>query len=382
MDFTIFLIFIILSAITTLIVFFIFRKSPTPILDEAASDYAEGLNLLLSGQREDALKKLKEAVTKNSRNVDAYLKIGDILRDSGRVEKAINVHKYLTVRKGLKPKQHNDILHGLAKDYLAARQYDKAFEVLNKILEENKTIVWAQEMKLNLYEQKEEWHNAFQIYKEINKSKSDVKYGRLALYKVQEGLNYFKNGSDKEAKNCFKEAIKIDPKSPPAYIYLADAYTKESRKNDALRILKEFVAKVPSQSYLVFERIKDLLYEGGVYGEIENLYLEIIGTQPENIMAHLALAENYEKKGEFEKAIATCTDVLEKEPSNDFAKKYLVRLYHKSGDNEKAVNQALELIDESLKRKELFKCGLCGYESEEAFWRCPDCFEWETSTKN
>ncbi|MFQ5771131.1 MAG: tetratricopeptide repeat protein [bacterium] len=383
MDFTIILIFIILSAISALAVIFLFRKKPvTTLIDEAASDYAEGLNLLFSGKREQALKKLKDAVTKNSRNVDAYLKIGDILREMGQIERAINVHKYLTVRSGLKMKQQEDILHSLAKDYQAANEYDKALGVLNKVLEEDKSIVWAQEMKLRLFEQKEEWDNAFQVYKDFKKNRKDFKNGRLALYKVQKGLQFIEDGKDKDAQNCFRDAIKIDPNSPPAYIYLADIYKRENRKSEALKILKQFVEKVPSQSYLAFERIKELLYEGGVYGEIENLYFEIIDAQPNNLMARLALAENYEKKGELEKAINVCLEVLEKDPAYNLVKKYLVRLYHKSGDEDKAVNQALDLIDESLQQKECFKCELCGYESEEPFWRCPECLEWETFVKN
>ncbi|NIU94119.1 tetratricopeptide repeat protein [candidate division KSB1 bacterium] len=365
-----------------MVAFLLFKRSPdSTAVDQAAADYAEGLNLLLEGNREVALKKLKEAVSKDSNNVDAYLKIGDILREMGQIERAINVHKYLTVRSGLTFKQRSDILWSLTKDYESAKEYDKALGVVNKVLAEDKNMRWAKEMKVQLHEQKEEWENAFQAYKQLHK-KNGRKSGRLALYRVQQGMQFIENGHEKEAQNCFRDAIKIDPTTPPAYIYLADSYRRESRKRDALKVLKEFVERVPNQSYLAFERIQQLLYEGGVFGEIENLYLDIIRTQPNNLMARLALIEIYEKKGEIEKAIDTSLEVLEQEPTNKQAKKYLVKLYHKTGANDKAVQEALDIIEQSLKQKEFFKCKLCGYESEEPFWRCPECLEWETSIRN
>lgn len=382
MDFSIVIILIIVSALAAILAIWLFKKNKTDDSEQAASDYAEGLNLLLLGKQEQALRKFRETVTKNSKNIDAYLKIGDILRDLGQTERAINVHKYLTVRTGLTTKQQHDILRSLAEDYLAAQEYDKALDVLNRILDENKNLPWAHEMKLRVFEQKQEWNNAFQTCKELKKLDRKFSNGRLALYKVQEGLQLIDEDNEKEAQNRFREAIKIAPESPPAYIYLADSYKRENRKRDALKVLKQFVEKQPSKSFLAFERLKELLYEGGVYGEIENLYLDIIQSQPDNHMARLALAENYEKKGEIRKAIITCQEVLELEPLNRAAKKNLVRLHHKAGNDEKALETALELIDTSANQKENFKCHSCGYESDELFLRCPKCSEWETVLYN
>lgn len=382
MDFTVILIFVVLSAITALMMIFVFRRRSAPGLEDASSDYAEGLNSLLAGDTEKALKKFKEAVTKNSQNIDAYLKIGDILRESGQFDRAVNVHKYLTVRTTLTAKQKREIYQSLVMDYQAAQEYDKAFDVLGKIISEDKNNTWAHEMKLKLYEQKEEWEDAFQVYKNLKKISKEFKNGRLALYKVQEGLKLSKNGKEKDAQARFRDAIKIDSQSPPAYIYLADSYRNEDRKEDALKVLKQFVEKVPSQSFLAFELIKELLYEGGVYGEIENFYLEIINSQPDNHEAKLALAENYKKKGEIEKAVNLCSSILESDPSNKAAKQYLIRLYHHTGQKDEALNLAIELIEASSKHKEKFRCSKCRHESDKPFWRCPGCFEWETAIQN
>lgn len=382
MDLTVVLILVILSAVAALVLVFVFKRKPFTKVEEATLDYTEGLNLLLLGRRESALNKFKEAVRKNSQLIDAYLKIGDILREMGEVRRAINVHKYLTVRTGLRPQQHLEILKGLTKDYQAAKEFDKALEVVNKILAKDKKNFWARELKLQLYEQKEEWDKAYQVCKELKKLKGEFKNGRLALYRVQEGLQLIEKGQEKEARSRFKDAIKIEPCVPPAYIYLADSYIREDRKGDALKVLKRFVEKVPEQSYLAFERIKELLYESGVYGEIENLYLELINNQPENLTVQLALSEIYEKKGELQKAIETCLDVLDKDPSNKTAKQYLVKFYHKAGKEREAVKLALDLINESLEKEKKFRCKNCSYVTKEPFWRCPACHEWDSFISN
>jgi lipopolysaccharide biosynthesis regulator YciM len=382
MDVLVILIFIIGSALIGVILVTLFRRDPSESTDQASSDYAEGLNFLLLGERESALQKLREAVKKNSTNIDAYLKIGDILRELGQVEKAINVHKYLTVRSGLNPRQQEDILRSLAKDYQAATEFDKALGVLSQVLQQDRTVRWAQDMQLKLYEQKQDWDRAFQVYKEHKKLFKEASNGRLALYRVQEGLQLIEDGKTKDGQSRFREAMKIDPKNPAAYICLADSLTGEDKGDEALKVLQEFVEKIPGQSHLAFERLEGLLYEGGRYGEIVTLYRKIIGKQPDNIDARLALAENYEKKGELGEAISACLGVLERDPSNELAKKYLIRLYHSSGDKEKAADHALTLVEDTLNQRKIFSCKLCDFESEKPFWRCPECLEWVTFTSN
>lgn len=346
MEATIILLIIILSATAALVAMLAFRKKSEHPADISGNNYADGLNLLLAGDRSGALKKLKETVKYDSKNIDAYLKIGDIFREFGQVEKAINVHKYLTVRKNLSNKQHNLIMNSLALDYIAAKEYEKALQVIDKVLEIEKSVPWAHQMKLDIYESSQDWGKAFQTYKEMKRKDSSLKGAKLAYYRVQEALELLKKEKIKEAYTKFKEAIKIDSTYAPGYIYLADLYESEKNQSAAFETLREFIDKVPAQSHLAFGRLKDILYEGGVYGEIENLYKGIIDKQPDNFVAYLALAENYEKKGELSLAIEVCEQVLARDSDNKAAQKYLVRFYHEKGQDEEALKIAIELLEE------------------------------------
>lgn len=353
MEMTAILLFVIIGALAALFSLLLFRKKTSPSADQAAAYYAEGLNLLLAGEREQALEKLKKTVSVDSENVDAYVKIGDILRSFGDTKRAINVHKYLTVRKGLTSKQHSTILRSLACDYFEAAMYEQALKVLQKVLDIDRNALWARQMRLKIHEATADWPKAFQAYKALKSQSGGINKRKLALFKVREGLRVSQEGGDeKEAQACFKEAIRIDPEGPAGYIAMADSYVGQERKDDALKVLRKFIERAPADSYLVFGRLKDLLYEGGVYGEIENIYHEIKKSQPDNLTVRMALAENFEKKGELERAVNECLAVLEKDPENKHARTYLVKLYHKFGNNAAALEMALGLIDEFLLKTE------------------------------
>ena len=61
--------------------------------------YAEGLDMLVSGKKYSAYNNFKEIISKDSNNVMAYLRLGQILRENGDNLKAIKIHKNLLLRK-------------------------------------------------------------------------------------------------------------------------------------------------------------------------------------------------------------------------------------------------------------------------------------------
>ncbi len=361
MEATVVLLFVILSAAIAVVAILLSRRNTGDTGDEATSHYTDGLNHLLAGRKSEALEKFRATVKQDSTNVDAYIKVGDVLRELGQPERAITVHKHLTVRTGLSPKQRQQILQCLATDYQVAKQFDNALSVLDQVLHDDRAADWAREMKLGILEAQEEWELAFQVCTELGRRNGRPRKARLALYKVHEGIKCQSAEQVKDARLRFRESIKIDPEGPPGYIYLADSYKSEGSTGEALKTLKEFVKKVPDQSFLALDRIKHLMYEGGIYSEISGFYEQLLRQHPENLSLRLALAENYEKKGDYQRAIDGCQEVLQKDPGNKEARKALIRLYHNAGDDDEALRIALELIDESVREKEKMEFDLQAY---------------------
>ena len=372
---------IIVAVILIAAVIFIIVKRPKHKRDDSA-EYTTALNYLILGKRKEALEKLRETVRLNTANIDAYIKIGDILRDEGMVDRAIKIHRGLTVRRDLSLGQKIEILRSLIKDYRASQKYDRAISVSKKLLELTNNEILARETLLKLYEDSKDWENAIDVLKKIQKEKGEKNDSLLALYKVEAGLNCVENGKERDGRLKYREAIKLDKTCPPAYLYLADSYLREERLEDALTELKKFTRNSPKQSYLGFQRIKEILFKIGNFGEIENIFHSLLMENPDNESIRFSLADIYEKKGEVNRAIDLCEQELERNPDSKLAKRYLAKYMARIGKEDKALSYAMELLESLLdKKEEQFVCRICGFVSREPKWRCPQCKAWNSFLK-
>ncbi|UCE05965.1 MAG: tetratricopeptide repeat protein [bacterium] len=346
---------------------------------DATIEYTTALNYLIIGEKRKALEKLRESLRLNTSNIDAYIKIGDILREQGSVDRAIKIHRGLTVRSNLTSAQKIDILKSLIKDYQAIEKYDRAIFVCQKLLEMTHNEVWVREIMLKLYERSRDWDGAFDILKKIQKQKDEKNGKLLALYKVEAGLKCIEQGKERDGRIKFREAIKLDKKCSPAYLYLSDSYIRENRYNDALTELKKFSSEVPQLSYLGFARIKDILFHEGIFGEVEKIFESLLQDNPDNESIRFSLADIYERKGELSRAIDLCHEALERNLESQQAKRYLAKFLTLTGNKERALQYALDLIENLMDRdEEQFTCNKCGFVSQEPKWRCPQCHEWNS----
>ena len=357
---------------------YLILKAPKKKKD-AAVEYTTALNYLIIGEKDKALEKLRESVRLNTSNIDAYIKIGDILREQGNGDRAIKIHRGLTVRRDLTSGQKIEILQSLIKDYQAFEKYDRAIYVCKKLLELTHNGIRIQEILLQLYELSGDWDRAFDVRRKIQKAKGEKDSQILALYKVESGLKCIENGRERDGRIKFREAIKLDKKCASAYLYLSDSYIRENRYDDALTELKKFGTKVPQMAYLGFARIKDVLYHEGIFGEVENIFESLLQNSPENESIRFSLADIYERKGELEKAINLCNDALERNPESQKARCYLTKFLSGNGRNDEALQYAMDLVENLLtKEEDRYICKTCGFISNEPKWRCPQCREWNT----
>ncbi len=364
--------------IVLLAVMYFILKTPKKRKD-AIVEYTSALNYLIIGEKQKALEKLREAVRLNTNNIDAYIKIGDILRDQGLANRAIKIHRGLTVRRNLILGEKIEILKSLIKDYQVIGKYDRAILVCQKLLELTHQEIWVQEILLNLYEGSRNWEKAFDTLKKIQKAKGEKDGRLLAMYKIEAGLKCIEEGRERDGRIKFREAIKLDKKCPPAYLYLSDSYIRENRYNDALTELKKFSTQAPQLSYLGFARIKDILFHEGIFGEVENIFQSLLQENPENESIIFSLADIYERKGELNSAINLCHEALERNPDSQQAKHYLAKFLARTKRSEEALQYALELIEDWIDRKEdQYTCKKCGFISNELKWRCPQCYEWNS----
>ena len=113
--------------------------------------YSEGLDMMVSGHLRAAYNAFKTIVQKDTENINAYLKLGQVVREGKNPEQALKIHKSLTLRKQLSLYAKLELHKNLALDYLVLSRYHDSIAEAEKVLDLDKRNEWALEHLLNIH---------------------------------------------------------------------------------------------------------------------------------------------------------------------------------------------------------------------------------------
>jgi lipopolysaccharide assembly protein B len=338
------IIIVFLLAVIALIIMFMYydrykkdRKGKDP------KAYIEGLRALLDGHDEKAFGCFRDVVAEDSNNIDAYLRIGGILRKYGKPDKALQVHRDLTLRHGISIADKKSILLAIAGDYKDLEDYKSATKALNELLALDSNDRKAYEQLLDILVKTEQWDDAFATKEKLIKLGRQHSKRDLAIYKYYQGQALFEKKSFHKARLLLKEAIGMDEACTPAYVTLGDSYIMENRLEDAVAAWRNMVRVVPDESYRVMGRLKKALFDLGRFGDISAVCDEILDVSPSNLYARLALADYHMKKGENSTAAEYLRKAVDNHPDSSLPLLELARLYLATGDQEK-LSDLMEII--------------------------------------
>jgi lipopolysaccharide biosynthesis regulator YciM len=227
---------------------------------------------------------------------------------------------------------------------------------------------------ISFYEKKNNWSEAFNVYKKYFKKDLNRYKKRMALYLVFEGLDLTKVDKQHEARIKFREALKIDSECTAAYFYLGKSYEDDDRLNDALTEWKKLSAVLPAKAYVVFEELERAWFELGSFSEAEKLYNSMINKDDTNLNAGLALARIFDKKGENDKVLDVFKGMGSEVQENLRLQSYRINALCNKGQYKQAVGQAINLLkDKGWLDKENYLCQECQFVSNKPKWICPQC---------
>lgn len=289
--------------------------------------YIEALRDLLDGRPESAFGKLRQVVAEDAENLDAYLRLAQILREHNKPERALQVHKDLTVRRGLPRAQKAAILRQLAEDYIALREYDTASAALKELTGLTPDDRWALQKLLQIHRELKQWDEAYDVAAQILKLDGNKSKRPLAWFRYQMGQEWQKKGEGRKARVLFKEALGLDPRMAVAFIAIGDSYRVEKRDEDAVEYWNKLIETVPEQGHLVIERLERALYDLGRFDEIEDVCRRILEHSPRDVQARLTLAKFYRNRGDLDQADDMLSQVLQQEPAHFGAFRSLVGIY-------------------------------------------------------
>jgi lipopolysaccharide biosynthesis regulator YciM len=337
--------------------------------------YQQGLDALLRGDTDEALLAFAETVEIDTDNVDAYIHIGNLLRERGEAARALQVHRELTVRAGQTPSQQWAVREALVLDLIALGRTEQAVEEAEELRELDRKNGRALGILLRAHEAAGDWERAFEARSELARLNGERANGALARYRSAAGESYLRAGKTREAERQFKSALRLDRNHPAALLRLGDLCYSRRRPERAVVLWKGLALTHPDKAHLVLERLETAYFERGRFSEMSLAYEEFLTRNPRDARILLALARMHIKKGDLTDAVRVLGRALEIEPESLPARLLLVDVHRRLGDVSRALDE-METLSREVPRAERFTCAACGATSEEFWTRCPACLAW------
>lgn len=339
--------------------------------------YRAGLDALLRGDRDEALLAFTETVHIDTDNVDAYIHLGNLLREGGETGRALRIHRELTVRAGQSPAQQRAVREGLVLDLIALDRPEEAVEEAEELYEMDRKNGRALRILLRAHEAARDWERAFEVRSELARVDGERVNGELANYRSAIGEGYLRTGKVREAEKHLRGALRNERNHPAALLRLGDIYYDRGRPERAVVLWKGLALTHPERANLVLERLETAYFERGRFSEMAQAYEEMLARNPRDARIMVALARMHIKKGDLLEASRALGDALEIEPESLPARLLLVNVHRRRGDLSRALDE-METLLKRFERAERFTCAACGAASDEYWTRCPACSAWST----
>jgi len=305
--------------------------------------YAEGLDMLIAGKRNSAYRNFKSIIEQDSNNIKAYLYLGQVVREGGNANKALEIHKNLLLRNKLSNYDKIELYKNLSLDFYQLGNIDKSIEYTKMIINIENINDWAIKQLIKYYKENNDWVHASEYLKVYLKIKNKQDNKKIALYKIQEGRILIKNNSYQSARDKFEESIELNPDLFIAFYFIGNSFAEESNyiydqsiqldneniensldRNDQSKKMKKeaenilakaipmwshFIENMPDYSWMILPTLKDALQALNRYDEIEKILLKSTKGKNVDILSHLA--DFYANKGEIDQALNTINKALE-----------------------------------------------------------------------
>lgn len=306
----------------------------------ADPEYVQGLQALLDGNRAEAEARLREAVSQDTSNIDAYIRLGEILIEKGDTERGLRLHENLALRRNLKPHEEKKVYRTLARDYLRTDRKARAISVLEGLLHDDPSDLVSASALLGLYLDTGSWEKADALLKTTARGRGQPR-AFATLYAEYGRARSATN--PKAALAALNEALKLDPSNIVAQVYLGDVQLSTGDVQEAVRTWTELVERRPDRNALVRQRLERAFYELGRYEETTSLYERLLRRVPEDTSLAAALAAIYLKMERSADAIRLLSRAVKSGRANVAVKAVLALLESSQPDYQKAQELLTEL---------------------------------------
>jgi lipopolysaccharide biosynthesis regulator YciM len=345
-----------------------FRTSP---------HYTQGLHYLAAGQLELAISELTKVVREDPDAVEVSQVLGNLLREAGQVERALQLHHALLEREDLTRAERAYALAGLGMDFRKAGFLDRATATFDEVVSRDPNNIHALIGLQKLHEERQEWHEAYQLQTRISRLRKTDDSLVLGHLQAAFGRAAAAAGDRDGAEKAFRTALSLDRRVLPAHLGLADLHlAKEPRR--AAAALEDAIQIQPDRAYVVFDRLARAYEACGEPSRFVARCEKLIEQDLRDWRARVTLARRLRGEGKHEEAYGLLIRAVEANPQ-------VLVVHLEVWTTLRAMNALSPRLEPyvAAAEQELFYvdphvCTTCRYRANDMLWRCPHCHEWHT----
>lgn len=363
------------------------KRYRNSIYEAQSKVFLSATQYLISGNKDLAIKEFLNAVDLNRETVETYFALGGLFRSNGEIDKAISIHRSLIARENLSEYHRLRALKELAIDFDKGGFVDKAIETYRDVLKINRDQTEVLLSLCRIYEDIEDWDQAYNYRVLLTKVGQENQSETISHILVQKAKTEFEKGQFAECSETLDDAFTYAPsvsaKILRLRLYLHDG-TIDSAKNLLLELLKEH----SMYASFIFESL-EIGFQGkedekkDYYQRLDLLkdyFLNIDDAELFEAAAVLLAKVRLLKQRQKVEAAFGELDSFMKNGSkySEALNVEYINLLIDLNKSEEALDSTKKLIANMHSSLAKHFCQACGYNSDEIFWRCPQCHQWET----
>lgn len=361
------------------------RKYRNSIFEAQSRIFLNATQYLISGDKDLAIKEFLNAVDLNRETIETYFALGGLFRSNGEIEKAISIHRSLIARDNISESTRLMALKELAIDFDKGGFIDKAVETYKDVLKINRDQQDVIQSLCRIYEDTEDWDQAYNYRVMLSKVGQENQSETISHILVQKAKAQFEKGDLKDALEDLDDAFRFAP-SVSAKIFRLKLHLTQGEMEDANILLLELLKEHPMFSTFLFVSLEEFSPKHPKYDEymtrLDQLKRSFLSfhdaellTAPSVILSKIRLLKSANRSQE-------AFDLLDRWMKNygqsDVLKMEYIKLLIAVGKTEEALETTQQLLNTLSGSLTRHFCSQCGYNSDEIFWRCPQCYNWET----
>ncbi|MBF0141734.1 MAG: tetratricopeptide repeat protein [Magnetococcales bacterium] len=340
-----------------------------------------GLNFLLSDEPDKAIEAFVNVVRINSETVEIHLSLGNLFRARGEVGRAIRIHQNLIARPNLSEANRKAALYALAEDYRQGGFVDRAVDSYRRVLDLDANHRKALAGLQALHENEGRWDMALEVLRRLVQVTGEDDPRREAHLLIKIGLEQAKataEGGSLPGVDWFRKAIRKYPGCVEAYRLLGEAQLAQGKTKAAIQTFATLKKNRPSHFFMLVEPLKRAYAIKGDLEGFESCMRNAVNAPSASPRLMVLWSRELQGRNRIREAVDVLLKGYAKYPGSVVLARLLIRLLESLNREEEALGVAVRCLDHMLAKQPGFQCSLCGFQSQDIYWKCPQCHRWDT----